>query len=122
MKLHSGIFMTGNPLLLLSVMLELIGVQFISMGLIGELLTRTYFESQGKTPYAVRVHATSMHRCTPGGLSGFFNGERRGILMEFINDISMSLPSHSPANFKARGKSPFRINWIGASSISPWTV
>jgi glycosyltransferase involved in cell wall biosynthesis len=54
MKLHSGIFMTGNPLLLLSAMLELVGVQFISIGLLGELLTRTYFESQGKTPYAVR--------------------------------------------------------------------
>ena len=36
-------------------MLELVGVQFISMGLIGEVLTRTYFESQGKTPYAVRT-------------------------------------------------------------------
>jgi glycosyltransferase involved in cell wall biosynthesis len=54
MKWHSGIFMTGNPLLLLSVMLELIGVQFISMGLLGEVLTRTYFESQGKTAYTVR--------------------------------------------------------------------
>ena len=49
--LHSRpIFMTGNPLLLLSVMLELVGVQFISMGLLGEVLTRTYFESQGKRP------------------------------------------------------------------------
>jgi glycosyltransferase involved in cell wall biosynthesis len=48
-------FMTGNPLLLLSVMLELVGVQFISMGLLGELLTRTYFESQGKSAYEVRA-------------------------------------------------------------------
>ncbi len=48
-------FMTGNPLLLLSVMLELVGVQFISMGLLGELLARTYFESQGKTAYTVRA-------------------------------------------------------------------
>ena len=47
--------MTGNPLLLLSVMLELVGVQFLSMGLITELLTRTYFESQGKAPYTVRA-------------------------------------------------------------------
>lgn len=54
MKSYSGTFMTGNPLLLLSVMLELVGVQFISMGLIGELLTRTYFESQGKSSYLVR--------------------------------------------------------------------
>ena len=36
-------------------LLELVGVQFISIGLLGELLTRTYFESQGKTPYAVRT-------------------------------------------------------------------
>ena len=49
------VFMTGNPLLLLSVMLELVGVQFISMGLLGELLTRTYFESQGKSAYTVRA-------------------------------------------------------------------
>jgi glycosyltransferase involved in cell wall biosynthesis len=49
------VFMTGNPLLLLGVMLELVGVQLISMGLIGEVLTRTYFESQGKTSYTVRA-------------------------------------------------------------------
>ena len=52
--LDPPVFMTGNPLLLLSVMLELVGVQFISMGLLGEVLTRTYFESQGKKSYAVR--------------------------------------------------------------------
>jgi len=54
MKHHSGIFMTGNPLLHLSGLLELLGFQFISMGLIGELMTRTYFESQGKKSYTVR--------------------------------------------------------------------
>jgi hypothetical protein len=51
----SPLFMTGNPLLLLSVMFELVGVQLLSIGLLGELLTRTYFESQGKTPYTVRT-------------------------------------------------------------------
>jgi glycosyltransferase involved in cell wall biosynthesis len=54
MKRHGGPFMTGNPLLYFSVMFELMGVQFLSMGLLGELLTRTYFESQGKRSYAVR--------------------------------------------------------------------
>src|SRR5437868_1602698 len=34
MKSHSSIFMTGNPLLYLSVMLEIVGVQLISMGLL----------------------------------------------------------------------------------------
>jgi glycosyltransferase involved in cell wall biosynthesis len=55
MKSQYGTFMTGNPLLLLSVFFALIGVQFISMGLLGELLSRTYFESQGKTAYSVRT-------------------------------------------------------------------
>jgi glycosyltransferase involved in cell wall biosynthesis len=54
MKAQYGLFMTGNPLLLLSVMLELVGVQLISLGLIGEVLTRTYFESQQKTSYTIR--------------------------------------------------------------------
>jgi glycosyltransferase involved in cell wall biosynthesis len=49
------LFLTGNPLLLLSVLLELVGVQCISMGLLGELLARTYFESQGKPAYTVRA-------------------------------------------------------------------
>lgn len=51
---EAHVFMTGNPLLLLSVMLELVGVQLISMGLIGEVVSRTYFESQGKSSYVVR--------------------------------------------------------------------
>jgi len=56
MKWYSHeMWMTRNPFLLLSVMLELVGVQFISLGLIGELLTRTYFECQGKTAYTVRT-------------------------------------------------------------------
>jgi glycosyltransferase involved in cell wall biosynthesis len=51
---HSRVYMTGNPLLQLSVLLELVGVQLISMGLVGEVLSRTYFESQGKSAYVVR--------------------------------------------------------------------
>ncbi|MFO0845065.1 MAG: glycosyltransferase family 2 protein [Gemmataceae bacterium] len=49
------VFLTGNPLLHLGVMLEMMGAQFISMGLLGELLARTYFESQGKSAYNVRA-------------------------------------------------------------------
>jgi glycosyltransferase involved in cell wall biosynthesis len=55
MKMQTGIFMTGNPLLLLCVMLEVVGIQFISLGLLGELLTRTYHEIQGKASYQVRT-------------------------------------------------------------------
>jgi hypothetical protein len=55
MKWVNGTFMTGNPLLLLSAMLVLIGVQFITQGLLGEMMTRTYFESQRKPSYSVRT-------------------------------------------------------------------
>ncbi|MFB6277094.1 MAG: glycosyltransferase family 2 protein [Halothece sp.] len=45
----------GNrPLLILVVILLLAGVQLFSFGLLGELLIRTYHESQGKPIYRVR--------------------------------------------------------------------
>jgi glycosyltransferase involved in cell wall biosynthesis len=54
MKYTIGPGMTANPLFLIGVMVELIGVQFLSLGLIGEVMARIYFESQGKPPYVVR--------------------------------------------------------------------
>lgn len=42
-----------NPLLLLSVLFSGFGMQCIMMGLLAELLTRTYHESQGKSTYVV---------------------------------------------------------------------
>lgn len=44
----------GRPALLLAIMLMFLGVQFISIGLLGELLIRTYHESQKKPIYAIR--------------------------------------------------------------------
>ncbi len=43
-----------RPLLMLAVLLIFIGVQFISMGLLGELMARTYHETQGKPIYWIR--------------------------------------------------------------------
>lgn len=54
MKYTTGPGMTANPLFLLGVMSALMGVQFLSLGLMGEVLARIYFESQGKPPYVVR--------------------------------------------------------------------
>ena len=53
-KVH-GIDMTGNPLLYLSVAFLIISVQFVLMGLIMEVQTRTYHESQGRKTYALRA-------------------------------------------------------------------
>jgi glycosyltransferase involved in cell wall biosynthesis len=54
MKYTMGLGMTANPLFLLGAVAGLIGVQFVSLGLMGEVLTRVYFESQGKRPYVIR--------------------------------------------------------------------
>jgi len=39
---------------LLAVLLVVVGVQFVSIGLLGEMLARTYHESQGKPVYVIR--------------------------------------------------------------------
>lgn len=54
MKLGGGIDMTGNPLLMLSIFSAMVGVQFMSLGLLGEVNARIYFGSQNKQHYAVR--------------------------------------------------------------------
>jgi glycosyltransferase involved in cell wall biosynthesis len=54
MKLAGGIDMTGNPLLLLSVFASFVGLQFLVLGMLGELGVRTYYESQNKQPYTIR--------------------------------------------------------------------
>ena len=53
-KVNSGTDMSGNPLLLLSAVLLITAVQFILMGLLAELLVRTYHESQNRPTYVVR--------------------------------------------------------------------
>jgi hypothetical protein len=49
-----GIPLSTRPLLLLAILLIFIGVQFITIGLIAEMLARTYHESQNKPTYYIR--------------------------------------------------------------------
>lgn len=53
-RLMGGEHMIRSPLLLMSMMLFILGFQSILMGLIAELLARTYHESQHKPTYTVR--------------------------------------------------------------------
>jgi len=53
-KIERNTDMSGNPLLLLSAVLVITTVQFILMGLIAELLVRTYHESQNRPTYVIR--------------------------------------------------------------------
>jgi len=45
----------GNrPLLILSVLLIILGIQLLSLGILGEFLTRIYYEAQNKKPYVIK--------------------------------------------------------------------
>jgi glycosyltransferase involved in cell wall biosynthesis len=52
--LNEGLLANHGPLILLGMALVMGGIQFIAIGLIGELLARTYYESQNKPVYTVR--------------------------------------------------------------------
>ncbi len=54
MKLFEGLNMNRNPLMILSAFALFSGIQFVALGLLGELVTRTYHETQGKAVYVVR--------------------------------------------------------------------
>jgi glycosyltransferase involved in cell wall biosynthesis len=49
-----GIPLGDRPILLLAILLIMIGVQLVIMGLLGELVVRTYHETQNKPIYMVR--------------------------------------------------------------------
>jgi dolichol-phosphate mannosyltransferase len=54
LRFFHGMDMITTPLPTLSALLIIVGVQFIGMGILAEILVRIYYESQGKTPYSVR--------------------------------------------------------------------
>lgn len=54
LKLVQGLNIGGRPLLILTVFLVIAGIQITSLGILGEVISRIYFESQDKKTYAVR--------------------------------------------------------------------
>lgn len=53
-RLFFGVSLSDRPLLLLAILLMFIGLQFITFGLLAELMTRTYHEAQDKPVYVIR--------------------------------------------------------------------
>jgi glycosyltransferase involved in cell wall biosynthesis len=53
-KFYFGRSIGARPLLLLAVLLIFIGFQFVTMGLLGEMLARTYHESQDRPIFVIR--------------------------------------------------------------------
>lgn len=54
LKIAEGVAMIQTPLPVLSAMLFLLSTITLLMGILAEILARTYFESQGRLPYSVR--------------------------------------------------------------------
>jgi len=54
-KLALGHSLSDRPLLLLGVLLIVIGVQLLSLGLLADVVSRTYHEAQDRRPYFVRT-------------------------------------------------------------------
>jgi len=83
-----------RPLLMLAVLLVIIGVQFLMMGLLGEIVIRTYHEAQNKPIYHVRSVETRDPR--PEGSAeqvefsqkrGVGDGESRAVRGDLKHDI-----------------------------------
>jgi glycosyltransferase involved in cell wall biosynthesis len=53
-RLFMGVPLANRPLLFLAILLVIVGVQFVTMGLLAELQTRIYHESQKRPTYTVR--------------------------------------------------------------------
>ena len=54
-KVVAGADIGSRPLLSLAILLMILGVQFLIMGLLGEIQARTYFEVQNKPIYVIRL-------------------------------------------------------------------
>ena len=61
----------GRPLLLLGVSLVLAGIQFLTLGILAELLMRIYYESQNKKTYGIReIISSQVMAATAGEVAG----------------------------------------------------
>jgi glycosyltransferase involved in cell wall biosynthesis len=65
MRLFGGVALSDRPILLLAILLIMVGVQLLIMGLLGELVVRTYHETQNKTIYMVREIVEDRSLATP---------------------------------------------------------
>jgi glycosyltransferase involved in cell wall biosynthesis len=52
-KIAMGVWVHNNPLFNIALVSGLLGVQSLGLGLLAELVVRTYFESQGRTSYPI---------------------------------------------------------------------
>ena len=52
-KFFRGVYVHRNPLFIISMICSIMAVQFLVLGLLAEIMVRTYFESQHKPTYLI---------------------------------------------------------------------
>ncbi len=58
LKVFLGEDIGDRPMLLTGIFLVLMSIQFFATGLLGEIMTRIYYESSGKRPYSIRQRSS----------------------------------------------------------------
>lgn len=58
-KFHNGVFVKDQPLFLLAIFFALVAVQLAALGLLAEVMIRTYHSSSRRPPYSVAERAGS---------------------------------------------------------------
>lgn len=66
-RIRHDFLLANNSMFLLAVLFFMLGVQFIAMGLLGEVIMRTYHESQGKPTYVIAKTINLHPGYCPGG-------------------------------------------------------
>ncbi len=56
-KYAEGAWVHRNPMFLISILCILVGVQFLGIGILAEIIVRIYFEQQGKRPYSIAARS-----------------------------------------------------------------
>ena len=65
LKIFKDIDLDGTPLLIFSAAFVIVGVQFLLMGILADLVMRTYFESQDKKTYQIKESVNLEHGYRP---------------------------------------------------------
>ncbi len=69
LKMFRNIDLDGTPLLIFSAVFIIVGVQFLLMGILADLVMRTYFESQNKKTYQIKESVNLEYGYRPASIA-----------------------------------------------------
>ncbi len=108
MKLFGGMDMTGTPFLLIAVFSVMVGMQLLSLGLLGEVCVRIYYAGQGRQSFAIRTRVNFQDAASTN-LGEAFSSEKPARETPRIRSVSAERTSHDepPLSSDTEGDSLF---------------